>query len=73
MIGAIGLIIGIALLIVLTLKGVNAVIASLVASIAVIITNGLPFWNTFVNEYSSGFGSFMTSCVSMIAMFGVSA
>lgn len=61
MLGAIGLIIGIVLLIILTLKGVNVVISSLVASVIVIVTNGLPFWNTFVNEYSSGFGSFMTT------------
>ena len=68
MLGAIGLIIGIALLIFLTLKGVNAVIASLVASVAVIVTNGLPFWTTFVNEYSSGFGSFMTTYFLMFCV-----
>ncbi len=46
-IGVIGLLLAIASLIFLSYRGVNAFIASLIASLVVIVTNMLPFWETF--------------------------
>ena len=42
--GVVGLLLGIAALIVLSYKGVNAFVSSLIAAAIVIITNGMPFW-----------------------------
>ena len=45
--GVVGLLLGIAALIVLSYKGVNAFVSSLIAAAIVIIINGMPFWGTF--------------------------
>lgn len=54
-IGVIGLLLAIASLIFLSYRGVNAFIASLIASLVVIVTNMLPFWETFAGGYATGF------------------
>ena len=43
-VSVIGMIVGVAVLIYLTFKGLNGFVASLIGSIIVIITSGLPFW-----------------------------
>lgn len=70
MIGTIGLIIGITALIVLSYKGVNAFISALIASLIVILTNGLPFWATFNGAFATGFKNFAGS---YFLMFGLAA
>lgn len=67
-IGAIGLVAGIVLLITLTMKGVNAVISSLIASAVVIVTNGMPLMGSFVSNYSTGFGNFMGTYFLMFCL-----
>ena len=45
-IGVIGMIIAIVALIYLTFKGMNGFVASLAATVILIVTSGLPFWDT---------------------------
>lgn len=57
-IGVTGLLLAIACLIVLSYRSVNAFIASLISSRVIIITNALPFWETFSGVYATGFKNF---------------
>lgn len=69
-IGIIGLLLAISSLIVLSYKGVNAFIASLIASVVVIITNALPFWETLAGSYATGFKNFAGN---YFLLFGLAA
>ena len=52
-ISVIGMVLGVAVLIYLTFKGVNGFVASLVGSIIVIVSSGLPFWGTLTGTYAA--------------------
>lgn len=67
-IGAIGLIAAIAILIILSIKGVNPAIASLIASIVVVITSQLPFFDSFITTYQSSLGNFFTTYFLMFCL-----
>ena len=69
-IGVIGLLLAIACLIVLSYKGVNAFVASMISSVIVIVTNLLPFWGTFSGAYASSMMSFVGS---YFLLFGLAA
>lgn len=69
-IGIIGLLLAITCLIVLSYKGVNAFIASLIASVVVIVTNVLPFWGTLAGAYATGFKNFAGN---YFLLFGLAA
>ena len=56
-ISVIGMVLGVAVLIYLTFKGVNGFVASLVGSIIVIVSSGLPFWGTLTGTYAASLGS----------------
>lgn len=56
-ISLIGMIASIALLIYLTFKGLNGFVASLAATVVLIFTSGLPFWDTMINTYATSLGS----------------
>ena len=56
-VSVIGMIVGVAVLIYLTFKGLNGFVASLIGSIIVIITSGLPFWGTLTGSYAASLGS----------------
>jgi H+/gluconate symporter-like permease len=58
-IGVIGVLASIALVIVLGYKGVNLVLNSLLASIIIILTNGMPFWDTVSKGYIPAFQNFV--------------
>ena len=53
----VGMILGVAALIYLTFKGVNGFVASIIGSIIVILTSGLPFWGTLTGTYAASLGS----------------
>lgn len=53
----IGMILGVALLIYLTFKGINGFVASVIGALVVILTSGLPFWETLVGTYATSLGS----------------
>ena len=52
-ISVIGMVLGVAVLIYLTFKGVNGFVASLVGSVIVIVSSGLPFWGTLTGTYAA--------------------
>lgn len=58
MIGNLGLILAIGLLVYLAYKGVSAIPASLICSLVVILTNGMPLWPSFSGFYIGGFSAF---------------
>lgn len=60
-IGVLGLILGIAVLIVMSMKGIHPIVFSLFASIIVIVTNQLDFWKAISSSYSTGFANFIGS------------
>ena len=56
-VSVIGMIVGVVVLIYLTFKGLNGFVASLIGSIIVIITSGLPFWGPLTGSYAASLGS----------------
>lgn len=70
MIGVIGILLAIAVLIWLSLKGVNVFVVSLISSVIVIITNVMPFWSSFTSDFATGFKNF---CGSYFLLFGLAA
>lgn len=54
MLASIGLILSVALLIWLALRGMNIILASLLCSLVVVLTNGLPLAHSFMSSYTSG-------------------
>ena len=52
--GAIGLFLGIAVLIFLGWKGVHTVVSAIAAALVVIVFNWMNFWDTFNNSFMSG-------------------
>lgn len=54
MIGSVGLLLGLALLIVLALRGIDIIFASLLSSLVIILTNQLPLAEGFSQYYSFG-------------------
>ena len=60
-ISTIGMVAAIALLIFLCFKGVNGVIASLIATVVVIVTSGMNFWTVLTETYATTMGSTLAS------------
>lgn len=56
--GAIGMILGIIVLIILCVKGFNVLFSTLLASIVVIIFNALPFWDSILTTWTNGMANF---------------
>ena len=54
MLSAIGLIIAIALLIVMIVKGVDMITASVVTAAIILVTSGLDFWEGLLKTFSEG-------------------
>ena len=67
-IGEIGMIIAIVALIYLTFKGMNGFVASLAATVILIVTSGLPFWDTMVNTYAASMGKIFGSYLFMFCV-----
>ena len=67
-IGVIGMIIAIVALIYLTFKGMNGFVASLAATVILIVTSGLPFWDTMVNTYAASMGKIFGSYLFMFCV-----
>ena len=76
-ISVIGMVLGVAVLIYLTFKGVNGFVASLVGSVIVIVSSGLPFWGTLTGTYAASLGSTFGAAESianfLFAFLGVKA
>ena len=66
--GIIGLIVGIAVLIVLAYRGVHLMVTGLLAGLVVILTNGVDIWDTLVTGANAG-TSFSMSMVGFIGSY----
>ena len=71
MLSAIGLIIAIALLIVMIVKGVDMITASVVTAAIILVTSGLDFWEGLLKTFSEGAGSFCSSWFLILALGGI--
>jgi|GEM_PF-2687225 len=67
-ISSIGLIVGIAVLITLNLKGINGFISALAATIVVIVSNGMNFWEQMSGTFATGVGGFVTSYIFLFCL-----
>lgn len=61
MLGMIGLLVGIALLMFFAFKGVKAIPLTLLATLVVILFNGLPVWDSFSTAYMAGWTNIVKS------------
>ncbi len=68
--GIIGLLLAITTLIFLSYKGVNAFVAALISSAIVILTNSMPFWESYSVSFSEGMRNFAGS---YFLLFGLAA
>lgn len=73
MLSLIGLIAGLSLLIILTMRGFNLFITAPLCALLVAVSNGIPFWQLsdkldFVNGYMSGFASFVAAWFLMFLL-----
>lgn len=59
LIGVLGILLSITVLIVLSYRGLNSFIASLVAATVAIVTNGMPFWETISSRYAASMKGFI--------------
>ena len=67
-IGVIGMVVAIAALVYLTFKGMNGFVASLIATVIIIVTSGLSFWDTLVNSYAASLGGIFASYLFMFCV-----
>jgi H+/gluconate symporter-like permease len=73
MLAVIGLLVGLGLLFVLTMRGFNLFITAPLCALLVAVTNGIPFWQLtdkldFVHGYMSGFASFVAAWFLMFLL-----
>ncbi|WP_397472103.1 GntP family permease, partial [Rheinheimera sp.] len=73
MLSLIGLLAGLGLLIILTMRGFNLFITAPLCALLVAVTNGIPFWQVsdkldFVNGYMSGFSGFVAAWFLMFLL-----
>lgn len=59
--GALGLLLGIAVLIVLCVRGINPFLSALIASLVIIVTNGLNLWDAIIQTWAGGMGGFVST------------
>lgn len=73
MLGMAGLLAGLLLLIVLTMRGFNLFILAPLCALLVAVTNGIPFWQTagsadFIHGYMNGFAGFVSAWFLMFLL-----
>lgn len=70
--GALGVILGLGTLIYLnSVKHVNVLLASLAGTVVIIIFNGMPLWDTIVDCYAAGVGSWVKDFLIIFALGGL--
>lgn len=71
MISAIGLVAAIALLVVMIIKGIDMITATVITALVILVTSGLNVFDGFLNIYSGGAGGFVASWFLILGMGGV--
>lgn len=67
----IGLLLGIAVLIFLSIKGVHTILSALIASLIIILTNGMDIWGTINGSFMTAAGSCVTTYLLLFALGAV--
>jgi len=67
----IGLLLGIAVLIFLSFKGIHTILSALLASIVIIIFNGMDFWGTINADFMAAAGGCVTTYFMLFALGAV--
>ncbi len=71
MLSGIGLIIAIAVMVFMIVKGVDMVCTAVVTASIILVTSGLDFWDGMLNTFSAGAGGFVTSWFIILALGGI--
>lgn len=71
MLSAIGLIAAIVLLVVMIIKGLDMITATVITALVILLTSGLNIFDGFLNVYSGGAGGFVASWFLILGMGGV--
>lgn len=71
MLSGIGLILAIVLLVLMIVKGIDMITASVVTAAIILLTSGLDFWEGLLTTFSEGAGSFCTSWFLILALGGI--
>ncbi len=71
MLSAMGLILAIALLVIMIIKGIDMITATVVTGLIILVTSGLDIFEGFLTTYSGGAGGFVASWFLILGMGGV--
>lgn len=71
MLSTIGLIIAIALLVVMIIKGIDMITATVITALIILVTSGLNIFEGFLTTFSGGAGGFVASWFLILGMGGV--
>lgn len=67
----IGLVVAIVLLVIMIIKGIDMISATVITSCIILVTSGLDFWPGLLETFSGGAGSFVTSWFLILGLGGV--
>ncbi len=71
MLSTIGLVVAITLLVVMIIKGIDMITATVVTALIILVTSGLNIFEGFLTTYSGGAGGFVASWFLILGMGGV--
>lgn len=71
MLSTIGLIVAITLLVVMIIKGIDMITATVITALIILVTSGLNIFEGFLSTYSGGAGGFVASWFLILGMGGV--
>lgn len=69
MLGIIGIVVAVAIFIFMAFKGVNLVVTAIVATVIMILANGMPLYDTLVGTYVASEGAAATGYMTYVAGF----
>lgn len=70
-IAAIGLITAITLLVIMIIKGIDMITATVITASIILVTSGLDFWDGLLSTFSGGAGAFVASWFLILGLGGV--
>lgn len=71
MLATIGLVVAIALLVIMIIKGIDMITATVITASIILVTSGLDFWEGLLTTFSGGAGSFVASWFLILGLGGI--
>lgn len=71
MLASIGLIVAITLLVIMIIKGIDMITATVITASIILLTSGLNFWEGLLQTFSGGAGGFVTSWFLILGLGGI--